>query len=198
MSPLPTLPEFQQYLLSRKLVPEKNAAYYAYWVSRYLAFSNRLENMDKEEMLQRFLDDLQSRQHMEDWQVQQAREAVQLYTNHFLGGNTSDRKTAGGNISSNTFEPEGVMAKMREAISIKHYSYSTERTYPPYRTVLHRTPVLEEPSIRPESPESRLSEGIPGRGATVCILHGHPLFSRTTPAEMEGVPLCQLLGSQGQ
>lgn len=129
MSPLPTLPEFQQYLLSRKLVPEKNAPYYAYWVSRYLAFSNRLENMDKAEMLQRFLDDLQSRQHMEDWQVQQAREAVQLYTNHFLGGNTSDVKTAGGNISSDTFDPDSVMAKMREAIRIKHYSYSTERTY---------------------------------------------------------------------
>lgn len=129
MSPLPTLPEFQQYLLSRKLVPEKNAPYYAYWVSRYLAFSNRLENMDKAEMLQRFLDDLQSRQHMEDWQVQQAREAVQLYTNHFLGGNTSDVKTAGGNISSGTFDPDSVMAKMREAIRIKHYSYSTERTY---------------------------------------------------------------------
>lgn len=129
MSPLPTLPEFQQYLLSRKLVPEKNAPYYAYWVSRYLAFSNRLENRDKAEMLQRFLDDLQSRQHMEDWQVQQAREAVQLYTNHFLGGNTSDVKTAGGNISSDTFDPDSVMAKMREAIRIKHYSYSTERTY---------------------------------------------------------------------
>ncbi|MFH1080170.1 MAG: integron integrase [Pseudomonadota bacterium] len=129
MPPLPTLPEFQQYLLSRKLVPEKNAPYYAYWVSRYLAFSNRLENMDKAEMLQRFLDDLQSRQHMEDWQVQQAGEAVQLYTAHFLGGNTADVKTAGGNISSETVGPNGVMAKMREAIRIKHYSYSTERSY---------------------------------------------------------------------
>jgi hypothetical protein len=61
MSPLPTLPEYQQYLLSGKLVPEKNAPYDAYWVSRYLAFSNRLENMDKAEILRRFLDDLQSR-----------------------------------------------------------------------------------------------------------------------------------------
>lgn len=131
MFPVPTLPEFQQYLLSRKLVPEKNAPYYAYWVSRYLAFSNRLENMDKAEMLQRFLDDLQSRQHMSDWQVQQAKEAVQLYTNHFLGGMTAAAAaaTTGGNISSDTFNPDGVMAKMREAIRIKHYSYSTERTY---------------------------------------------------------------------
>lgn len=129
MSHLPTLPEFQQYLLSRKLVPEKNAPYYAYWVSRYLAFSRRLENMDKAEMLRRFLDDLHSRQHMEDWQVQQAREAVELYTARFLGENTSGKKTAGGTAASDTFDPDGVMAKMREAIRIKHYSYSTERTY---------------------------------------------------------------------
>lgn len=131
MPPLTMLPEFQKYLLSGKLVPERNAPYFAYWVSRYLAFSNRLENMDKAEMLQRFLDDLQLRQQMEDWQVQQAREAVQLYTNYFLGGNTSETKTApaGGNISADTFDPNGVMVKMREAIRIKHYSYSTERTY---------------------------------------------------------------------
>jgi integron integrase len=129
MSPLPTLPEFQQYLLSRKLVPEKNAPYYAHWVSRYLAFSNRLEHMDKEELLRRFLDDLQTRQHLEDWQVQQAGEAVELYTAHFLNGNTSDGKTAGGTAASDPFDPDSVMAKMREAIRIKHYSYSTERTY---------------------------------------------------------------------
>ena len=129
MSPLPTLPEYQQYLLSSKLVPEKNAPYYAYWVSRYLAFSNHPENMDKPEMLRRFLDDLQSRQHLEDWQLQQAGEAVQLYTNHFLGGDASAVKATSGGVSSNTFDPDGVMAKMREAIRIKHYSYSTERTH---------------------------------------------------------------------
>jgi integron integrase len=129
MSPLPTLPEFQQYLLSRKLVPEKNAPYYAYWVSRYLTFANRLENMDKAEMLQRFLDDLQSHQHMEEWQVQQARDAVQLYTNHCLGGKNTDVSTAVSNILTGDFDPDGIMDKLREAIRIKHYSYSTERTY---------------------------------------------------------------------
>jgi len=129
MSLVQTLPEFQQYLLARKLVPEKNVPYYARWVSRYLVFSNPLENMNRAEMLQRFLDDLQSRQPMENWQVQQAREAVQLYTTHFPGGITSDVKTAGGNISADRFDPDLVMAKMREAIRIKHYSYSTERSY---------------------------------------------------------------------
>ena len=55
MSPLPVLPELQQYLLSRKLVPGKNALYFAYWVKRYLAFSIPLEKHDKIEILLRFL-----------------------------------------------------------------------------------------------------------------------------------------------
>jgi len=129
MSPLPVLPEFQQYLLSRKLVPEKNAPYFAYWVKRYLAFSIPLAKLDKTEILQRFLDDLQARQPLADWQVQQAREAVQLYTNHFLAGKASDVRTVSAEASSNVFDPDIVMANMREAIRIKHYSYSTERTY---------------------------------------------------------------------
>ncbi len=129
MSSLSTLPEFQQYLLSRKLVPEKNAPYFAYWVKRYLAFSIPLAKLDKTDILQKFIEDLQSRQPLADWQLQQAREAVQLYTNHFLGGKTSDVKAVSGGASSNAFDPDAVMANMREAIRIKHYSYSTERTY---------------------------------------------------------------------
>lgn len=33
------LPEFQKFLLERKLVPEKNIPYFAYWISRFLAFA---------------------------------------------------------------------------------------------------------------------------------------------------------------
>jgi hypothetical protein len=31
-----TLPEFQKFLLKKKLIPENNVPFYAYWVSRYL------------------------------------------------------------------------------------------------------------------------------------------------------------------
>jgi len=34
------LPEFQKYLLSRQLVPEKNVSFYARWVIKFLGFSN--------------------------------------------------------------------------------------------------------------------------------------------------------------
>ncbi len=40
-----TLPEFQNFLVSRKLILENNASFYAYWASKLMAFSNRNENL---------------------------------------------------------------------------------------------------------------------------------------------------------
>ena len=37
------LPEFQQFLFERKLAPEKNIPFLAYWVSRFLAFVRNRE-----------------------------------------------------------------------------------------------------------------------------------------------------------
>ena len=39
------LPEFQDFLLSRSLVPERNAPFYAHWVSKFLAFSKINEDL---------------------------------------------------------------------------------------------------------------------------------------------------------
>jgi len=66
MLPSQTLPDFQQYLLSRKLVPEKSVTFYAYWANRYLTFLKRLKNADAAEALRLFLEDLQSRENIAD------------------------------------------------------------------------------------------------------------------------------------
>lgn len=86
MLPSQTLPDFQQYLLSRKLVQGKSVTFYAYWANRYLTFSKRLKNADAAEALRLFLENLQSRENIADWQIQQAKEAIQLYSDHFHGG----------------------------------------------------------------------------------------------------------------
>jgi hypothetical protein len=41
MIPKAVLPDFQDFLLSQKLAPEKNVPYLANWVSKFLAFNNR-------------------------------------------------------------------------------------------------------------------------------------------------------------
>jgi hypothetical protein len=79
------LPEFQDFLLSRKLVPEKNVPYYARWVSRFLAFSNKSKTLDHETLTSEFIHSLESDENIADWQVLQAREALQIYLYHFRG-----------------------------------------------------------------------------------------------------------------
>ena len=122
--PSQTLPDFQQYLLSRKLAPGKSVTFYAYWANRYLTFSKRLQNTDASEALRRFLEDLQSR-----GQIQQAKEAVQLYTDHFHGGKTAGINEGDTKTPLATFDNDLVMVDMQKAIRVKHYSLSTERTY---------------------------------------------------------------------
>jgi len=60
-------------------VPEKSVTFYAYWANRYLTFSKRLKNADAAEVLRRFLEDLQSRENIADWQIQQEMRDTSLF-----------------------------------------------------------------------------------------------------------------------
>jgi hypothetical protein len=51
---------------------------------------------------------------------------VALYLGHFEG--SSDTRTL-YEIAEKAFTPESALAEMRRLIRLKHYSYSTERTY---------------------------------------------------------------------
>jgi len=50
-----TLPEFQSFLISRKLVPERKVHFYAYGVSRFLSFSNNNKDLSLDLRVRRFL-----------------------------------------------------------------------------------------------------------------------------------------------
>ena len=82
------LPEFQDFLLSRRLVPEKNIPFYAHWVSKFLAFSNINRELDQDALVAEFLYSLKSKKNISDWQARQAEEALRLYLHHFRGSKT--------------------------------------------------------------------------------------------------------------
>jgi len=128
------LPEFQDFLISRSLVPEKNVSFYAHWVSKFLAFSNRNENLGPDLKVEKFLNHLKSQKNISDWQIKQADDALRLYIHHFLDGKTSILSP--NSVSSRTDLPRKklpdvskILGEMRQAIRIKHYSYRTERSY---------------------------------------------------------------------
>ena len=121
------LPEFQDFLLSRSLVPAKNAPFYAHWVSKFLAFSNKNQDLGPDLRVQKFLTLLKSQKKIADWQVRQADESLRLYIHHFLNGKTS---VLSPNVPQERFpDASRILGEMREAIRIKHYSYRTERSY---------------------------------------------------------------------
>jgi len=120
------LPEFQKFLLERKLAPEKNIPFLAYWVSRFLAFTRKRDFKSteyQEAIVLEFLEALRSDKHILDWQHRQADDALRLYYFHYLG---KGGKPFAGSPAENT---AALLKETRRLIRLKHYSYSTERTY---------------------------------------------------------------------
>ncbi len=88
----PVLPEFQQYLIDKKLVPENKVSYFAYWVSRYLRYAQKhaIDPTEfNEQPLMAFIDELRQDARIKDWQPRQADEALRLYYFHYLGKSKS-------------------------------------------------------------------------------------------------------------
>ena len=73
------LPEFQKFIAQRKLAPENQIPFYAYWVSKFLRFSNTQQDKPLDLRVQMFLDVLKKDKKLLDWQFTQADNAVKLY-----------------------------------------------------------------------------------------------------------------------
>jgi hypothetical protein len=64
------LPEFQKYLLDKRLAPARNVPFYAHWVSRFLDYARKKELPTREYQeaaVLGFLDSLKSDTRVHDW-----------------------------------------------------------------------------------------------------------------------------------
>ena len=126
------LPDFQKYIAERKLAPESQIPFYAYWVSKFLRFSNTKQDKSLDLRIQWFLDTLKKDRKLKDWQYMQADTAVKLYIHHFLsesGGVAKLSPNAQTSAEKKYPNDQKVREQIREILRIKHYAYSTERTY---------------------------------------------------------------------
>lgn len=119
------LESFKQFLSSKGKVNAKYIPFYLKWVTEGYRFldvplSQTITNDQKSQFL-KYL----SRNH-EDWQVNQADHALRLY-NYFLSREHPDK--AGGIPETSINDWKVVEEKTIEAISLRHRSYSTEKTY---------------------------------------------------------------------
>jgi integron integrase len=121
------LPEFQTFLLEKKMVPEKNVLFYALWASKYFNYARKKQipaEGYQENAVVEFIETLKSDPNMSDWQIRQAGDAIRLYYFHYRGLKPNNLST----VKSTDFTPE-LLEEEKRLIRIKHYSYSTERTY---------------------------------------------------------------------
>ena len=73
-----SLAGYQEFLKRKRLVPEKQAPFYLRWVSSYLSFCDEEDFAPADDShILPFLQHLAKTK--EDWQVNQAREALRLY-----------------------------------------------------------------------------------------------------------------------
>ena len=121
------LPEFQTFLLEKKMVPEKNVLFYALWASKYFNYARKKQipaEGYQENAVVEFIETLKSDPNMSDWQIRQAGDAIRLYYFHYRGFKPNNLST----VKSTDFTPE-LLEEAKRLIRLKHYSYSTERTY---------------------------------------------------------------------
>lgn len=117
------LPEFQQFLVSRDIVQQNKVSFYAHWVSKFLAFCNENRDLTINTKMEYFINHLKGGNNLSDWQINQADTAVKLYVGNFLNNKTDILPV------EKTYDHSEVVKNLRNIIRIKHYSYSTERTY---------------------------------------------------------------------
>ena len=82
------LPEFQKYLIDKKLVAENKTTFYAYWVSRFLSYAQKQGAPAaeyQEPVVMAFMDELRADERIKEWQPRQADDALRLYYFHYLG-----------------------------------------------------------------------------------------------------------------
>ncbi|HMD68018.1 MAG TPA: integron integrase [Chitinivibrionales bacterium] len=124
--------------LQKLRIPEPKSKYYVVWVKRFGRFLNGVPFVQASaEMAEAFLTDLAADPLIEDWQVEQAKEAVRvLYADHLKVNmhNSGFRENAGlkdSIVDGDRIERlhGGLLKKVVSEIRVRHYSIRTEDSY---------------------------------------------------------------------
>ncbi len=116
---------FTDFLKNKQNIPDNKIPFYQLWVTDYHQFckQNNLNNQNKE-ALNNFIN-LLGKKH-ENWQVQQAKEAIRLYNYYTSRSNNkyTNKKTKNEYKNWQVIENNTI-----KAMRLKHLSYHTEKSY---------------------------------------------------------------------
>ena len=124
------LEEFGEFLLRRRIVPEKNAKYYVGWVRKFLGQAADPKR-SLAERIELFVEGLRQDGSREAWQIEQAERAVKAYFHSFQDGKGLEERPAARveRDEAGRVDVQEVLRATRDLLRTKHYSYRTEQTY---------------------------------------------------------------------
>ncbi|MFH0766229.1 MAG: integron integrase [Calditrichota bacterium] len=117
---------FQDFMIERKLAPERNIPFYVKWVRRFLQTVPPRGDLSLADRIAVF-DNMLLGEKVGDWQRNQACEAVKLYFEVYKSESEEKDKTSVAVVDEET--PEDAIAKTRNLLRLRHYSYRTEQSY---------------------------------------------------------------------
>jgi len=122
---------FAEYLLKQQLVKEGQARFCVMWVRKFLARPLKIPLGSLEERIAGFVEELQMAGECQDWQLAQAERALRLYFVNFTKNQEWARPVPSSiqPDSAGTVAATATMDATRSVLRLKHYSYSTEKTY---------------------------------------------------------------------
>jgi len=106
-------------------VPDRNQAYYVTWVRHYLQTEAPAVITSEKDRLRDFCEQLERGGTNQDWQIDQARRAVELYLNVYRK-ETAPTTAA---VAPPFTDAESACARLQEVLRVRHYSIHTEHTY---------------------------------------------------------------------
>ena len=125
------LERFAAFLLKQQLVPETHARFHVLWVRKFLGQAVTVPVASLDDRIAGYLRDMDAAGTYKDWQVTQAERALRLYFVNFK----TDVSWSVPTVPTLTANPDGTFARtatleaLRTQLRLKHYSYTTEKTY---------------------------------------------------------------------
>ncbi len=127
------LHDVEEYWKSRNLVQSDQLTYYVRWLSRFLTGPGGDTGLSHEDALRAFLEQLERRGDVPEWQLRQAGRAVELFQKHYLRHLAEKRADAGVAVCIQPVATpttlDQAMDETRRLVRMRHYALSTEQTY---------------------------------------------------------------------
>lgn len=121
------LDDFEAFLATNRLALEWARPHMTRWVRSFLQFAEEHRGLTFDQTLDAFLEHLDHRGFVEDWQIRQAADAVRIYRFQFRAQQGGPEKTA--RPFSDGWDESAALARLHQVLRLRHYARSTEASY---------------------------------------------------------------------